>query len=133
MKESKLKRFVPVIIFFIVLNGFFISAKNMLQRWHTDQEVLIIGNLLLFVITLISFLISAKGLQNPNPNVFVRSVMGSIMIRMFVCAIAAFIYISVFKSTLNKPALFTCMILYLIYTFLEVSVLMKMLKQKKNA
>ena len=72
MKESKLKRFVPVIIFFIVLNGFFISAKNMLQRWHTDQEVLIIGNLLLFVITLISFFDFCKRITKPQPECFCK-------------------------------------------------------------
>ncbi len=132
MKEGKFKGFAPVVIFFIVLNGFFISGKNMLQRWNADQEVLIVGNLLIFAVTLISFFITVRSLKNANPNVFVRSVIGSTMIKMFICVIAAFIYISIYKTGLNKPALFTCMSLYLVYTFLEVSVLMKLLKQKKN-
>jgi len=37
------------------------------------------------------------------------------------------------KKDLNKPALFACMALYLVYTFVEVSSLQKLLKQKKNA
>jgi hypothetical protein len=46
--------------------------------------------------------------------------------------IAAFVYISINKTGLNKPALFTCMGLYLLYTFMEVGALMKMLKRKSH-
>ena len=133
MGKTKLKGFMPVILIFIVLNGFFVSGKNMLQRWNVDRDVVIIGNALLFIITLISFLLAQRGLKNPNPHAFVRSVYMSVMLKLFVFIIAAFVYIAMYKSNLNKPALFVCMGLYLVYTFLEVSVLMKMLKQKKNA
>jgi hypothetical protein len=133
MGKNKLKGFLPVIIFFIALNGFFISGKNMLNRWGVDQEVVIYGNLLLFLITLFSWLLAQSGLKNPNPHAFIRSVYMSVMLKLFVCMIAAFVYIAINKSGLNKPGLFTCMGLYLVYTFLEVSLLMKVLKQKKNA
>jgi hypothetical protein len=133
MGKNKLKGFMPVIIFFIVLNGFFISGKNMLHRWCVDQDVVIYGNLLLFLITLFSWLLAQRGLNNPNPHAFIRSVYMSVMLKLFVCMIAAFIYISINKASLNKPGLFTCMGLYLVYTFLEVSLLMKLLKGKKNA
>jgi hypothetical protein len=133
MGKNKLKGFLPVIIFFIALNGFFISGKNMLHRWGVDQDVVIYGNLLLFLITLASWLLAQRGLRNPNPHAFVRSVYMSVMLKLFVCMIVAFIYISINKAGLNKAGLFTCMGLYLVYTFLEVSLLMKVLKQNKNA
>ena len=53
---------------------------------------------------MISYLISKKGLQHQNPHVFTRSVMGSIMVKMFLSIIAAFIYISIYKKQINKPA-----------------------------
>jgi len=133
MNRNKLKGFMPVILVFIVLNGFFISAKNMLQRWNVDQDVVLIGNVLLFLITLFSFLLAQRGLKNPNPHAFIRSVYMSVMLKLFVCIIAAFVYIAMYKSNLNKPALFICMALYLVYTFLEVASLTKLLKQRKNA
>lgn len=132
MVKRKFKSFIPVVFFFIVLNAFFISGKNMLARWGADQDVMIIGNLLLFIITLLSFLLAQKGLKNPNPHAFVRSVYSSMMIKLFICIIAAFIYISMYRDNLNKAALFTCMGLYLVYTFMEVSILMKLLKEKTN-
>lgn len=132
MIRRKFKSFTPLVFFFVALNGFFISGKHLLAKWGVDQDVLIIGNVLLFLITLVSFLLGIKGLKNPNPHAFVRSVYSSMMIKLFVCIIAAFIYISLYKNNLNKPALFICMGLYLIYTFAEVSILMKLLREKAN-
>jgi hypothetical protein len=131
--KTKLKGLQPVILLFLVLNAFFIAGKNMLSRWGVDQGVLIGGNAILFVITLISYTLAQRGLNSPNSHAFVRGVYGSVMIKLFLCLIAAFIYISTNKSNLNKPALFTCMGLYLVYTFMEVSALMKLLREKKNA
>ena len=133
MTRPKSNPFLPVMLFFILLNGFFIAGKSILAKWNADQEVLIIGNALLFMLTLISFLLARRGINHSNPHVFIRSVYISVMLKLFACMIAAFIYISIFKKDLNKAALFTCMGLYLVYTFMEVGILMKMLKQKKNA
>jgi hypothetical protein len=133
MIRKRFKGVFPLVIFFVVLNAFFISGRNMLNRWNADQDILIYGNLVLFIVTLISFMVLYRGMKNPNPNVFVRSVFGSFMIKFFICAIAAFIYISQNKKNINKPALFICMGLFLLYLFMEVGIFMKLLKQEKNA
>ena len=124
---------LPVILLFIVINALAIGLRARWQAWDVDQDVLIIGNLFLFLVTLVSFFISKRGLRHQNPHVFTRSVMGSIMAKMFLCIIAAFIYISAYKKELNKPALFACMGLYLVYTFLEVAALTRLLRTKPNA
>jgi len=124
---------LPIIIFFILLNALFLTGKNFFERSGFDQSVLIIGNLVVFGATLVSFLFARRGLKSENPQAFVRSVYVSIMIKLFICLIAALIYIILFRKNLNRPALFTCMGLYLVYTFIEVSVLTKMLKEKRNA
>lgn len=132
MTRSKTRDFVPVILLFIIINGVFTAGRSFLDRFGADQSVLIGGNLLLFVITLISFLMAQRGLRDPNPNRFVRGVYSGILIKLFACMIAALAYIAANKSNLNKPALFMVMGLYLVYTFLEVSVLMKMLKRNTH-
>ena len=123
----------PMIILFVLLSGFFVAGKNILAKWGIDQSVVIIGNLILFVITLISFLLSRRSLKSDNPQAFVRAMYGSVMIKLFVCAIAAFIYFNIAKKDVNKPGLFICMGLYIIYTSIEVSSLTKLLRNKKNA
>jgi hypothetical protein len=132
MTRKKPKAFLPLVLFFLALNGFFIAGDAMLRRWGADRDVLIIGNVLLFAITLVSFVVSSRGLRSTNTHAFVRSVYGSIMLKLFLCIIAAVSYIAVYQKNLNKPALFTLMGLYLVYTFMEVSILMKLLKQKPN-
>ena len=132
MTRQRSKSFLPIVIIFVVLNGFFISGKNMLTRWGVDQDVVLIGNLFLFFIAIASFLLGLRGLRKPNPHAFVRSVYTSMMLKLFLCIIAAFIYISMYRDNLNKPALFICMGLYLVYTFIEVSILMKLLKGRTH-
>jgi hypothetical protein len=126
------RSFLPILILFIVLNGFFITGGTLLQRWDADREVLIIGNGMLFFITALSYFISIRGLKHPNPNAFMRSVYTSLMMKLFLCAIAAIAYIATHGKNINKPALFTLMGLYLVYTFLEVSVLTKSLRKENG-
>ena len=132
-RKNNASPLLVVITFFVVLNAFFLTGKNLLERSGIEQSVLITGNLILFVATLLSFLFAKRGLKSENPQAFVRGVYLSIMIKLFICIMAALIYIFVFRKDLNKPALFICMGLYLVYTFIEVSVLTKLLKEKKNA
>jgi hypothetical protein len=127
------RTFLPIIILFIVFNAVFLLAKNILSGWGAELSVLIFGNLLLFVVSLASFFITKQGLRAKNTHAFVRSVYGSIMIKFFVCLGAVFIYAMDRKAGINKPALFICFGLYIVYTIIEVSALMKLLKQKTNA
>jgi hypothetical protein len=133
IRKNNRNTLFPIIIFFIILNAFFVTGRNFLERHGFDQSVLIIGNLVVFGATFFSFYFAKKGLRSENAHAFVRSVYLSIMIKLFICLIAAVIYIFIFRKNLNKPALFACMGLYLVYTFMEVSVLTKLLKEKKNA
>lgn len=126
------RAFLPIVILFVLLNTFFIAGRSLLERWGASQDVLIWGNLLLFVLTILSFVIAQKGLKNTNPHAFVRAVYGSIMLKLFASLIAAFIYIFLTRKDLNKPAFFALMGLYLVYTFIEVSTLTKMLKQRAH-
>ncbi len=130
--KNNFREFVPVVMLFIILNALALSLAARLLAWNIDQDVLIGGNLFLFVITFFSFLIALRGLQDKNPNKFMRSLYGSIMFKMFLTMIAAFIYIFVYKKELNKAGLFICIGLYLVYTFLEVSILTRMLRRKPN-
>jgi hypothetical protein len=129
----KNRSLVPLVLLFVILNALFISGAGLLRQWNADKNVLIIGNSILFAITLVSYLLAKRSLKNSNPNVFVRAVIGGIMIKLFVAIIATFVYTATSKVQINKPALFTCMGLYLVYTFIEVSVLTKELKQTPNA
>jgi hypothetical protein len=44
--QTNRKTLMPLAVLFIVLNAFFISGNNLLNKWGMDQNVLIIGNLI---------------------------------------------------------------------------------------
>ena len=127
------KPWVLFILLFLILNCFFIVGKNWLINKGVDHEVLIGGNLVLFLASLLSFLVYFRSLHAKNPSASVRGMYGSFMIKFFTCLIAAFAYIMIAKKDVNKPALIICMGLYIVYTVIEVAALQKLLKQKKAA
>ena len=130
--RNRFRDFAPVVLLFVVINALAISMRTRWVSWNVDQDLLTGGNLFLFAVTFISFLIARRGLQKENPNAFVRSIYGSIMFKLFLCLIAAFIYIAIQKKALNKPAFFALMGLYLVYTSLEVSMLTRLLRRKPD-
>lgn len=130
--RNKFREFAPIVLLFVIINALAIALRSKLAGWNIDPDVLIAGNLFLFAVTFFSFLIAKRGLQDQNANKFMRSVYGSIMFKLFLSIIAAFVYIAIYRKELNKPGLIICMALYLVYTFLEVSILTKILRQKPN-
>lgn len=132
MINKRFKSFAPVTIFFVILTSLLLTFRKTLTAKGFDVDVVLIGNILLFLITLFSFVLGLKGLNDPNPHAFVRTVMGGMMLKLFTCIIAAFIYIYLSDGAVNKAALFSCMGLYLVYTFMEVTQLLKMMKQKPS-
>lgn len=122
-----------MIVFFVLVTAFLIINRNFLTKRGIDNEVVIAGNLILFVVSLAAYLITQRSLRTNNPQAFVRAMYGSFIIKFFVLAIAAFVYIQVTKKNVNKPALFVCMGLYVIYTAMEVGALIRLLRNKQNA
>lgn len=133
MNKKFLQSARPLIFVFIFLNAIFLFAKNFLEKNGIDHEVLILGNLVLFLVSFTAFVITHKSLGVANPNAFVRAMYGSFLIKFFVVAIVAFIYIMIARKTVNKPGLLIGAGLYIVYTSIETRSLLKLLKHKKNA
>jgi len=134
MQAKSLKRSIrPLVLLFIITTALLLAGRSRLERWNIDQQVLIVGNLILFAVTILSFYFYARSFRSKNPYAITRMMYGSVLLRMFVCLLAVFIYAGTMGSALNKGAIFGCLFLYFIYTGVEVAILMKMSKQQKNA
>lgn len=123
MKKGSPQR--PILLFFILLNGLFILFKAKLMALGFDGDMLIIGNGILFLMTFISSKLLKSSLHAVNSAAFLRGVYGSFLIKFFIVAITVLIYAFLNRSHINKPGLFTLMGLYLVYTFIEISTLLK--------
>lgn len=121
----------PLVSVFLIFSGALTAIKGPLVKWGIDYNVLIIANIIFFGVNLVTFLIQKKALQKSNPNVFVRSVMGGMLIKMFVCVTAVIIYRLLAGNAVSKISVFAAMFLYLIYLAVEVVAITKL--SKKNA
>ncbi|RXK58304.1 hypothetical protein ESA94_16795 [Lacibacter luteus] len=131
MNAQTNKLYLPLLAFFAVLNCFFLLGKNLLLKYGINQDVLIVGNLLVFFVTIVSLFFHIKGFRNNNAQVFLRGVYASLMIKMIVVAAAVLIYAST-AAKLNRPAVYISMGLYFIYSFIEVRTIFRLMKQRKS-
>lgn len=119
---------MPIVLVYIITNGVIVFTK----RWpKIDTDVLIIGNTVLVIATMVSFFLYNRSLKNNQQQAFLRYIYSGMFLKMLICLFAAFIYIASVNNV-NKPALFGCMFLYFLYTFIEVSILLRLSKQQKN-
>jgi len=126
------KTIIPLVFVFLIIGALVLVFRNFLAQHGFDWQLLSGGNLFLYIITVVSMHMLTKGLRATNTHAFLRNAYTGVLIKLFACAGAAFIYILASGKNLNKPALFACMGLYLVYSFVEMSVLMKQSNRKKN-
>ena len=131
-----LRGFLPVLIIFILVSCFSVLFTRNLVSWGVEPAVVIGGNILLFLVTLFSFLLYRRGLLAANTHAFLRNVYSGMLLKLFTCIFAAFLYIASAGKDVNRAGIFVLMFLYLLYTFLEIAIIMKIsrqIKQGKNA
>ena len=133
MSKENRKTFVPILLLFIIFNGIIVIFKTFLETHGFDTEFLIWANLFLLLISVGGFLLQRKGLQSSNPQAFVRGMYASMMFKMFITIIVVLVYVFLFRSKINKPGIFTAMGMYVVYTVVEVTALMKVIRTKKDA
>jgi len=121
----------PVIIFFVLVNSVCFSLSNWINAKGVDANVLIIGNLILFILTLVACFMHVRALKNNNAFAFVRAVTLASFLKLIIIAISVVIYFSVAK-TKSVYAVAIVMAFYIVYTIFEVKGAMK-INRERNA
>ena len=124
------KMLLPLLIIFIVLTIFILSGTNLWQKYNIDANVLLGANFLFMGTGLLVFFMQKNALSNKNPNVFIRSVIAGMMIKMFSTVIAVLAYVVLVGPTYNKKAVFISLFMYLIYLAAEVIAISKVNSNK---
>jgi len=123
------KSFRPIAAVFIVVSLLAFLAHSWLEaQWGMDHWVLLVGNTVLFLATAFSFYLYSKALRNNNVQVFLRMMYSSLLIKMASALLATFLYLYFSGKDINKPGIIACLVLYMVYTYLEVKVLMRLMK-----
>jgi hypothetical protein len=126
------KTVLPLIIAFFVLTITIFAAAFLFNEKRIDYTMILAGNCLFFLISLFVFRMQYLAMYNKNPAVFIRSVMGGMLIKVITCVIAVVAYYFISGTAFNKPAVYASMIIYIIYLVVEVRTIMK-LNKIKNA
>lgn len=124
------KTVLPIVFLFIILNTLFITGRSFFEKQNIDNIVLIAANAILFISNFITLILLQRSLKSSNPNVFVRSMMAGTVIKLLIIAISFVAYAFTLKKNINKPAIYISIFLYFLYLAVEVSIVLKLNKQK---
>ena len=133
MNKRKIILIRPLLLVFVFVTGIIVAGRSWLISQGIDPTVLLVGNIIVWGATMLSLFVLMRGERATRPQAFVRSMYGSFLLRFFLILIAAFAYIMTAKKEVNKPALMILGGLYILYAGLEISALMRSLKNKNNA
>ena len=126
------KTVLSLFIVFVVLTAIIFAAYIFYVDKGIDYTVVMGANCLFFLISLLVFRMQYLAMHNANPHVFIRSVMGGMIIKVFACVIAIVAYYFISAAAFNKPAVYASMVIYIVYLVVEVKTIMK-LNKTKNA
>jgi hypothetical protein len=119
----------PLYIFFVIVKLIGLVFYKQFKSAGIDPDVFLLGNIFVFVLTMVSFYMLNKGLKAKTTFNFMSAVYGSFLMKFLVGAGAVVAYVLLAGAQKNLPAIFATMFLYLFYTFLEIKALLELLKK----
>jgi len=123
---------LPLVITFISFAAAIVLAWLFWKESNVDFVVLLGANVLFFLVSIMAFRIQYAAMHDKNPNVFIRKVMTTMLLKMGIALAAVMAYVLASGKSFNKPAVYISMLIYLVYLVVEVALVMK-LNKNKNA
>ncbi|HTN07987.1 hypothetical protein [Agriterribacter sp.] len=123
------KIFLPSVFLFLILGALVVIFQRLLIQYGFNISVLLWGNAFLFGLSFISFLFQQKATKSASAQLFIRYFYIAFLVKLVLVAVVALVYAQT-AAKVNKVSIIACMLFYLVYTFLEISVLLKAGKQK---
>lgn len=114
----------PNLLIFIMVNTLVLVFARKLEAKGIDPELVLGGNIVLFLATLVSFWMHHRAMNTKHAGGIMRNVFGAFIAKFFIILIAAFAYIFLARPV-NKYGIFVCMSLYFVYTFAGIRYVLK--------
>ncbi|HRP54475.1 hypothetical protein [Agriterribacter sp.] len=124
-----LKPFLPSGLLFLLLNALLMLFQQMLTGYGFNVRVLLLGNVFLFGLSIISFLLQQKAAKSTSPQLLIRYFYISFLVKLILVAAMALVYAKT-TAKVNRASVIACMVFYMLYTFIEISILLKAGRQK---
>ncbi len=104
--------------FFIITSLLVLLLTKPLTNLEIDTTVVLSGNLILFLSTLMSYRIYSKQIKGKSGQAVVRNVYAGFVLKFFILVSTAMIYFY-FAKQINLRAVLICLVLYLVYNFVN--------------
>ena len=118
------------IVIFVLVNALSFFFKATLAAGNISLPPLLYGNAWLFLITGVSFFFELKGVKEKNTQAFFRYVYTGMLLKMFLSIAVVLIYALTNRTSLTPMVVVAWLVLYIAYTSIEVSKLLKVNKEK---
>jgi|KBSMisStaDraftv2_1062788.scaffolds.fasta_scaffold14133_4 hypothetical protein len=120
----------PLVLIFVLISIFCLAFRSKLSEWSIDWKLVAAGNFILFLVSLFSYYLHFKALTTANNHAFLRFVYSAFIGKFFLILAFVVVYALAAGKASNRYGLFACLGLYIVYTFIETTALMKMNKRK---
>jgi hypothetical protein len=132
MKKEYSQLTRPLLIMFLLLTGILLAFQNKLKNKNVNIDVVLIANILLFGVGMVNLWFQLKSLRNPNlsSGAVIRGLMAGTFLKLFVLAAAAMIYLVAAGEGRSVNAIFVAMGLYILYTWIEVRISLRLNPKK---
>lgn len=124
--------FIPLLLIFILCSGAIYFLRDLLVAKNIDWRIVLGANVVFMLLASISVIIQLRSFRSSNPHAFVRSVMAGMFFKMGGVILAVLSYVLIAGEGFNKRAVFTSLLLYLVYLFTEVFFSVRYLKHRKT-
>ncbi len=123
-----LKLLSPIFVVFGIITVVLAVARESIIRYGLDADLLLNGNIFLFILSVLSFLLLHRSVKTPSAQSFIRNFYLSFLVKFVLVAGVSLTY-ALSAEKVNRLSVIMCMALYLVYTFIELRIILKESKQ----
>ncbi len=117
------KRFYILMVAVFVALAALVYTLGQLEAFSFN--IMMIGNAVIFILSILSYAISSRFANSKNNGQFVRGVMGGTFLKFFLALIFGLVYVVLNKGNIKIADILGLMIMYIIYTTIETVFLAK--------
>ncbi len=119
------RKMLPLFFLFVIVNSIVLWYARELDGRKIDAMVVFASNCLLFLLSILSLAMHTRPTDKKNANSAIRGVLAATLLKMIVLVSATMAYLFFAGANRSVNSIFVGMILYAIYTFLEVNIASK--------
>ena len=121
----------PASIVFIAVCLLAIFGRSLLLKWNVSPAPILYGNAWLFGVTLLAMYFELKGVRSSNSYAFFRFIYIGMLLKLFLSAGVVLVYALTDREALTGGVVLVWLCLYAVYSWLEVSTLIRAGKVKQ--